>query len=168
MFRILLLIVVVFGLGWGAAFGAGVAYGRAGAGPSPAASVSRSDSAPAAPSGFGSAGSSGSGPATSSEDGPRGAMAGTMLGRGTIGVVEQAAADRLTLRGAGGQTTVLLQPDTAIRKATDASRADLRAGAMILISGQRDPSGNVAARSVLLLPPEFETSDRQRSASPRP
>lgn len=161
-FGLVLLLVVFFGLGWGAAFAAGATYARASA---PQASAA---SAAVAASGLASTPAGGSGRFSA------GAASGTAEARdaialrGTMGVVEQAGADRLMVRGAAGRVTVLLRPETVVRRVAEGGVADVREGSVVLVSGQRSGSGDVEASGVIVLPPEFAGGERSGGERRRP
>lgn len=164
-FGLLLLLVVVVGLGWGAAFAAGAAYGRlSGAVHTTTAALGAGASAaPAADATSGSSGGAGRFASGAASEDARAAVQ-----RGTIGIVEQASADRLAVRGPAGRVTVLLRPDTVVRRAAEASAADVREGSVVLVSGQRVSNGEVEAVGVIVLPPEFAAGDRSAGERRRP
>lgn len=131
-FQILVVLTAVFGLGLGAAFASGVYWGKRDT-PSAAASASATP-APAGgnPSGFGG-GASGAGGASLP----------------TTGVVESVAGDTITVRtAAGGTVSVKLQGDTQVRQLAAAAPTDIQPGTTVVVQGQPDVDGKLAARSI--------------------
>lgn len=132
-FQVLVVMVAVFGLGLGAAFGGGTFYGRRTA-PEAAAPTA----ATAAPAG------GGAGAAGAAVAGGAGGAAGA-----TTGVVEEVAGDTVTVRTqAGGTVAVKLQGDTQVRQLASAAPTDIKPGLNVIVTGQPDVDGKVAARSV--------------------
>lgn len=137
-FRTLLIGTIILGLGIGAAFGAGMAFGRR-TGPGVAAA-----SAPAFGDGdafaqFGQAGQAGAG-------GRSGGLAGT------LGSIERIEGNRLTLRTPQGQVMVTLAADVAVRKTVEGSVSDLAVGQTVTATGERAGDGAITARAVQLVP----------------
>lgn len=178
----MLILVVVFGLGWGAAFGAGTVYGRTQGGPSGVVVVSPSGggstgfgalgagagASVASPTGGGSgAGASGGGRSGTRQPADEGARDAAAR-RGTLGVVQQVGDDRLTLRAASGTVTVLLRPATVFQKAVEGTRADVREGMAVLVNGQRGSNGELEAASILVLPADAAGADGRPSEPSRP
>jgi hypothetical protein len=128
-FQILVVLTAVFGLGLGAAFATGVYWGKRDA-PATTASASATP-APAGgiPSGFGSG------------------AGGTSLP--TTGVVESVTGDTITVRtAAGGTVSVKLQGDTQVRQLAAAAPTDIQPGTTVVVQGQPDVDGKLAARSI--------------------
>ena len=133
-FQSLVVFTAIFGLGLGAAFSGGAYWERRNrpeATATPAAAV--------APTG--STGAVGAGAA--------GAAPGAAAAQATTGVVEEISGDTITVRtAAGGTVPIKLQPDTQVRRLADATSGDIRPGLNVIIQGQPDLDGKVAARSV--------------------
>ena len=58
----------------------------------------------------------------------------------------------LTVTTPRGPVTVTTGDDTAVRKIVDGSLVDLKQGAQIRVTGQRDEEGIVKATSITLIP----------------
>jgi endonuclease YncB( thermonuclease family) len=128
-FQILVVLTAVFGLGLGAAFASGVYWGKRDT-PSAAASAS----ATPAPAGGG---------ASSGFSGTSGASLPT------TGVVESVTGDTITVRtAAGGTVSVKLQGDTQVRQLAAAAPTDIQPGTTVVVQGQPDVDGKLAARSI--------------------
>ena len=72
-------------------------------------------------------------------------------GGGATGQVKSVSGDVLTLSTALNVTTVNLSSTTRIEKAGQAAVGDLLPGTQVLVTGQRDSSGNINASQVLIL-----------------
>lgn len=130
-FQIFLVAAAVLGLGLGLAFGGGVLYGR------------RGDATASATQATAAAGAAGARPPSAAG----GAAAPT------TGVVESIAGDTVTIRtSAGGTVSVKLVADTQIRQTVGATAADIRPGNTLVVTGQPDVDGKVAARTVQISP----------------
>ncbi|MGH2598680.1 MAG: hypothetical protein ACRDJ9_04760, partial [Dehalococcoidia bacterium] len=67
----------------------------------------------------------------------------------TAGTGEQVDGDTVTVRTqAGGTVEVKLTPETQITKQAPAAAADVQPGTQVVVTGQPDTDGKVAARSV--------------------
>ncbi len=75
-----------------------------------------------------------------------------LFGGGATGQVKSINGDVLTISTAQNVTTVNLSASTQIEKAGPGTTADLQPGERVLVTGQRDSSGNIAATQVLILP----------------
>ena len=143
MFRSLLIGVAIFGLGWGASFGAGVAYGKRGS----AAAVQ----AAAVPGGAalatgGQAGAQGSG--QGGQAGPGAQAAGA---RGAAGVVDRIDGSTLTLSGPNNQQVkVTLTDQTRILKEASGTVADLATGTRVTIQPQGQPGADGAFTAAIV------------------
>ena len=83
------------------------------------------------------------------------------FGGGATGQVKSVQGKVLTLTTAQNTTTVNLTNTTQIEKAAPAAAADLQPGVRVLVTGQRDASGNITASTVLILgsnPPSAQTA----------
>ncbi|MBI3972914.1 MAG: hypothetical protein HY332_16680 [Chloroflexi bacterium] len=143
MFKPLLIGVAVFGLGWGASFGAGVAYGKRGT-PAVQAAIAGGQLALRA-------------------QGAEGAQlnAGGQAGQGgqgrgiTVGSVERVDGKTLYVTGPNNQQVkATLTDQTQITKQAVGTVADLIAGARVTVQpqGQPGPDGTVTAASVSIVP----------------
>src|SRR5438046_1983226 len=129
MYRNLLILVAIFGLGWGASFGAGAAYGRR--------SIPQAQAAAAPGSQLGQFGQGG---------GQNG------QGRGVaFGTVDHLDGNTLFLTGANNQQVkVNLTDQTRILKEASGAPSDLAAGARVTVQPQGQPAadGTVTAATV--------------------
>ncbi len=74
------------------------------------------------------------------------------LGGGTTGQVKSIDGNTLMLSTAENVTTVNLTSTTRIEKYAPGATSDLQSGERVLVSGQRDSSGNITATQILILP----------------
>ena len=143
MFRTLLIAVAVFGLGWGASFGAGVAFGRR------TAPVAQAAALPGGAQVQTQAGGAGAGGAAAAAGGQGGAQT-----RITAGTVERVDGQTLVLAAAqGGQPTrVSLTGQTQILKQAAGTTADLTAGTVVTVQPQGQPAadGTITAATVMI------------------
>jgi hypothetical protein len=160
MFRNLIIFVAVFGLGWGASFGAGMAFGRRSV-PAPpvaqAATIALGQGAAAG--GQGGAGAAQSGPG------------GVVRVGGAGGVVERVEGQTLTLRGPNNQQVrVALTDQTQVHKQVEGSTGDLAAGVSVLVQPQGQPGadGVVTAAAVTVLPANAAARPGQGQGGQRP
>jgi hypothetical protein len=144
VFKNLLIGVAIFGLGWGASFGAGAAWARRSLAPPNQAQI-----IPAGQFGAGGAAATGAG-----AGGATGAGAGAVRAPAG-GTVERLDGQTLLVAGPNGQTSrVTLTDQTQITKQGPASPADLTAGSRVAVApqGQPAPDGTVTAAAVTILP----------------
>ena len=140
--------VIVFGLGVGAAFGGGLALGHQDKDSSEVIDVSSlsTDQIQQLMSQLrtrqGTAGQSGT------------PTAGGFAGRGTMGQVEQVGSDKLVVSGVSGSVTVNVSADTKYQRQaiTAASLADVKQGDTISVAGERASDGSVKATTVTIMP----------------
>jgi len=85
-------------------------------------------------------------------------------GGGASGQVKSIDGNTLTLTTGQNETTVTLSDTTSIVKSTPGTTSDLAAGQQVMVTGQRNPDGNVTATQVLIL----NTSDSQAPAGTTP
>lgn len=79
------------------------------------------------------------------------AEAGGARGGGTAGRIEKVEGSSLTVSTVqGGTVTVVLSDATAINKTATGSRADLRPGVQVVVTGQRQTDGTVQATQVTI------------------
>jgi hypothetical protein len=138
VFKNLLIGVAIFGLGWGASFGAGAAWGR------------RSTAAAAGPQVV-AAGQFGGGATAAGAQGAGGAAGA----RGTAGTVDRVDGQTLFVAGPNGQQTrVALTDQTQIMKQAAGTPADLTPGSRVAVvpQGQPGADGTITAASVSVLP----------------
>jgi pilus assembly protein FimV len=154
VFKNLLIGVAIFGLGWGASFGAGAAWGRrstaAAAGPQVVAAGQFGAGAAGAAGAPGAPGAPGAGGA-----GTQGAAGGAAAARGAAGTVDRVDGQTLFVAGPNGQQTrVALTDQTQIMKQAPGTPADLTPGSRVAVvsQGQPGPDGTITAASVSLLP----------------
>ena len=143
MFRNLLIIVAIFGLGWGASFGAGVAFGRRTA---PAAQAAAVPGGVQVQVGGGAAGGGGAGGGA--------AAAGGGQARVAAGTVERVDGQTLVLAAAqGGQPTrVSVNGQTQILKQAAGTTADLTPGSNVTVQAQGQPAadGTLTAATIMI------------------
>jgi hypothetical protein len=145
MYRNLLILVAIFGLGWGASFGAGAALGRRSVPVPPAQAAT-------IPFGQGAQGATGAQGGSGAAGGQGGAQ-GALLTRG--GVVESIDGQTLTLRSPNNQQVrVRLNDQTQVLKQVEGTTADLTAGVSVLVQPQGQPGadGAVTAASITVVP----------------
>ena len=131
-FRSLLIAVAIFGLGWGASFGAGIAYGKRGTGPQVQAATFPGAGGAQTGNGFGGQG-----------------------GRGAFGTVASVDGRTLTLTEANNQQVkVTLTDQTQIFKQAAGTAADLTAGARVTVQPQGQPAwdGTITAATINVVP----------------
>jgi hypothetical protein len=137
MFRNLLVGVAIFGLGWGASFGAGIAYGKRTAAPAVQA-------APIPGQNAGNTGAAGAAGA-----------AGQGGARVTVGTVAGVDGKTLTVTGANNQQIkVNVADQTQINKEAPGTLADLVNGARVAVQAQGQPAadGTITAASIQIVP----------------
>lgn len=77
----------------------------------------------------------------------------TAFGAGTSGTVQKVDGSTVTIdTGNGATLQVALSADTTIEKTAAGTSADLKAGTRVTVLGQRDASGVVQARAVVIVP----------------
>jgi hypothetical protein len=154
VFKNLLFGIAIFGLGWGASFGAGAAWGRRSvASPVQAQVVPAGQFVTGGAAGAGAgAGAAGAGAAgQGSQGGPV-----RVAGGATAGTVNRVEGQTLVVDAANGQQTrVTLTDQTRIVKEGVGTAADLTAGNGVTVVSQGQPAadGTVTAAAVTILPP---------------
>ena len=177
-YRRLLILVAIFGLGWGASFAAGLAWsarllpGQEPAATQPAATqpqrqltggAAAGRSAAPAQAANAAAGAAGTAPGGPRQQGAGGAGGragfGGGPGGGTFGTVEGLEGDTLTLTTQSGAVKVNLSEQTSIQKRTPGSREpaagsreDLQNGAQVMVQGVAGEDGTITASSIQVLP----------------
>lgn len=73
-------------------------------------------------------------------------------GGGATGQIKSVEGNVLTLSTPQNVTTVNLSNSTQIEKTGTGTISDLTPGLQVLVNGQRDANGNIAATSILILP----------------
>jgi hypothetical protein len=137
VFKNLLIGVAIFGLGWGASFGAGAAWGRRSI-----ASPAQAQVIPAGQFGAGAAGGAQT-------------AGGAAAARGAAGTVDRVEGQTLYLSGPNGQQTrVTLTDQTQIMKQAPGTPADLTPGSRVAVAAQGQPGadGAITAASVNVIP----------------
>ncbi|HET6319119.1 MAG TPA: hypothetical protein VFG86_21915 [Chloroflexota bacterium] len=150
MFRNLVIIVALFGLGWGASFGAGVAFGRRSTpAAAQAAPIAGAVQVQGAQGGQGAQGAGQQGGQFTFGQGGQGGQ-----GRGALGTVERLDGQTLTLSGGQGgqQTRVTLNPQTQILKQAPGTTADLTPGTAVTVQAQGQPAadGTITAGTIMI------------------
>jgi hypothetical protein len=144
MFRNLLIIVAIFGIGWGASFGAGAAFGRRTA-PTAQAAALPTGAQTQLQAGGGGAGAAG---------GAAGAQGGQQAARVTAGTVERVDGQTVVLAAAqGGQATrVNVTGQTQILKQAAGTTADLTPGSNVTVQAQGQPAadGTLTAATIMI------------------
>ena len=79
------------------------------------------------------------------------------FGRGATGQIKSIDGNTLTLTEGQNTVTVTLSGTTLIEKTASGSTADLQAGQEVMVTGQRDTSGNLTAVQVIILPAPMAT-----------
>jgi hypothetical protein len=129
-FQYLVVLTAIFGLGLGAAFGGGVLWAKRDA-PAATATPAAAQGNPAGGAALGGAG------------------LGAAAAQATTGVVEEISGDTVTVRTqAGGTVAIKVQPDTQVRQLASAAASDIKPGQTVIVQGQPDVDGKVAARTV--------------------
>ncbi|WP_051914091.1 DUF5666 domain-containing protein [Thermorudis peleae] len=153
-FTQVLAVVIILGLGIGAAFAAGSVYGRntAAKNVQPVVIGAGGTGGVAAASGTAdAAGGTGSG----SGSGRQG-FGGGGFGGAISGTVSAVNGQQLTLTLANGQQlTVALTADTHIGTVSQASQSALTSGAEVLVTGTRGSDGTLTASAVIVVPSGF-------------
>ena len=144
----IVLAVIVFGLGVGAAFGGGLALGnqeKDSAGPIDVSALS-TDQIQQLMSQLRTRQS------TASQSGTP--PAGAFGGRGTMGQVQQSEPGKLTLTGISGSVTVSLSAETRYQRQTTATAAlaDIKQGDNVSVAGERASDGSIQATTVTIMP----------------
>ncbi len=74
------------------------------------------------------------------------------FGRGAQGTIKSINGNTLTIATAQNDITVTLSGTTVIDKTSPASTTDLAQGDRVVVTGQRDSSGNMTATQILIEP----------------
>jgi hypothetical protein len=74
------------------------------------------------------------------------------FGGGTSGQIKSIEGNVLTLSTAQNVTTVNLSGSTQIEKTGTGALSDLQPGQQVLVTGQRDANGNIAAATIMIMP----------------
>ncbi len=140
-FRLIAIGVVVVGIGFGAAFGAGVAVGR---GDQPTTQTSLNTQQLQSMLGITSAGAA----STS-------AGAAALASRGATGKITSVQGSTVTIETRTGPQKVNLAPSTTFSKLTQSPASELREGLSIVASGTRKDDGSFDATSITEVPAEL-------------
>jgi hypothetical protein len=153
-FTQVLLVVIIFGLGIGAAFAAGSVYGRNTAAKNVQPVVVNAGGAGG--QGNAAAGASGTADAAGGTGSGRQGFGGGGVGGAVTGTVSTVNGQQLTLTLANGQQlTVALTADTHIGTVNPASQSALTNGARVLVTGTRGSDGTLTASAVIVVPADF-------------
>jgi hypothetical protein len=101
--------------------------------------------------GLSGGGFGGGGNFTGPEGTPGAGGGGRGFGGGAQGSVKSIDGNTLTISTAQNVTTVTLSGNTTIMKSDPGTVADLKVGDRVLVTGQRDSSGNITASQVMVL-----------------
>jgi hypothetical protein len=155
-FRIIMIGVAIIGLGFGASFGAGIAYGRS--------TPKEAESAPTQQqlnSQLGITGSGGTGAAAlgtaaagAAQRGAGGAAA--LATRGTTGRITAVEGRTITVETRTGNVKVTLAANATIEKVSSGTVSDLKVGDTIVAIGDRNADGSVNATSLAQVPQELQ------------
>ncbi|HEU0075735.1 MAG TPA: DUF5666 domain-containing protein [Dehalococcoidia bacterium] len=146
-FRNLAVALAAIGLSIGAAFGAGIAYGRTDDGSSTTTAATGSGQAGGGnlfPGGQGGAGQGGGG----------GFQA--LFGGATTGTITAAEGDTVTIETAQGSREVHVGDATAISLLQTVELSALTPGTVVIVSGDERDDGSLDATSINQLPPQLE------------
>ncbi|HXH22541.1 MAG TPA: hypothetical protein VNN10_10955 [Dehalococcoidia bacterium] len=150
-FRIIMIAVAVVGLGFGASFGAGVAYGRG-----TPKTVSAAPTQQQLNLQLGVTGSTGGASAAATQvagaGGQRGGAAQALAGRTTTGRVTAIEGRTLTIETAQGSQKVNLAANATLEKLSTATLADFKVGDTIVASGTRASDGTFEASALSQVP----------------
>ena len=91
---------------------------------------------------------------------PGGQEAGLFGRGGTTGQVKTIEGNVMTVSTAQDVTTVNLSADTQIEKSGEGALADLQPGMRVLVTGERDSAGNIAASRITILNNDFSGLDQ--------
>lgn len=167
-FRIIMIGVAVLGLGFGASFGAGIAYGRStpkeaattptqqqlnsqlgvttgGTGAAGGTAAQQAAIATAAAGGGARAGAGG------------GAAAGALAARNTTGKITAIDGRTITVETRTGSVRVTLAQTGVVEKVSAGALGDLKVGDTIFATGSRQTDGSFDATNVSQIPTELQT-----------
>jgi len=77
---------------------------------------------------------------------------GLAVGNGGIATINEVRGDTLIVTTRNGEARVQLRDGTRVLKLAEGTSADLQAGMRILVIGQADSSGNIAADTIQVVP----------------
>ncbi len=98
--------------------------------------------------------------------GANGQRRGFFGGGGATGQVKSFSGSTITLSTPQNVTTVNLSKTTRIEKAAPGAASDIQAGEQVIVTGQRDSSGNINATQILILnSSQTSASGQQTSGS---
>jgi hypothetical protein len=158
--RTLGIALAVIGVGFGVAFGAGVAYGRG-----DPKTVQGGLTPQQIQSLLGISGAQGGGaggttdPTGAGRPGQaQGGAAAQATARNATGRVVSVAGNTITIETAQGQTKVNVTPATTYSRITPSTLAELKAGTNIVAGGTRNADGSFNATSISEVPAELSTT----------
>jgi len=91
---------------------------------------------------------------------PAGQDAVFFEGGGTTGQVKTIEGNVMTVSTVQDVTTVNLSASTQIEKSVEGALADLQPGMRVLVNGERDSAGNIAASRITILNNDFSGLDQ--------
>jgi len=161
-FRIIMIGIAVLGLGFGASFGAGIAYGRST--PKAAASTPTQQqlNAQLGVSGAGTSGTAQASGTTTAGAGQRGGGAAggaalQALARNASGRVTAIDGRSVTIETAQGSQKVNLSANGTVQKYTTGALSDLKVGDTVIASGTRNADGSFEASSLTQVTQDLAT-----------
>ncbi|HKZ50615.1 MAG TPA: DUF5666 domain-containing protein [Dehalococcoidia bacterium] len=152
-FRTLATSIMALGLALGLTFAGGVAWGRTSVAETVVTEQVQSAGSSQLGGGAGQAGTQGraAGQGGQGAAGRAGASPSPTDGdrQGSVtGTVARRDSDTIEVTTATGSVSVKLSGNTAIRKTVEATAADITPGQSVLVQGQRNPDGSLAAASI--------------------
>ena len=158
-FRIIAIATVVVGLGFGAAFGAGIAYGRGDPKTVAGGLTSQQLASMLGVTGAQAALSAGAAatPATGGAGAARaGAATGALSAVGATGRITAVQGQTITIETRQGSEKINLSSSTTITKLISGGTTDLTEGTSIVVAGTRKDDGSYDATSISQVPTELQ------------
>jgi len=155
-FRIIMIGVAVIGLGFGASFGAGIAYGR-----STPKTAESTPSQQQLNSQLGVTGSGWTGAAALATAAAGGAQRGTggaasLAAGNTTGRVTAIDGRTITVETRTGSVKVTLAANATVEKVSSGATSDLKVGDTVSATGDRNSDGSINATSIAQVPQELQ------------
>jgi len=159
-FRIIAIVTVVVGVGFGAAFGAGIAYGRGDPKTVAGGLTSQQLASMLGVTGAQAALSAGAAatPATGGAAGAAraGAATGALSAVGATGRITAVQGQTITIETRQGSEKINLSASTTITKLISGGTTDLTEGTSIVVAGTRKDDGSYDATSISQVPTELQ------------
>ncbi len=156
-FRIIAIATVVVGVGFGAAFGAGIAYGRGDpktvAGGLTTQQLASMLGVTGAQAALSSAATTTAGQGTTAR---AGAATGALSALGATGRITAVQGQTITIETRQGSEKINLSPSTTITKLISGGTTDLTEGTSIVVAGARKDDGSYDATSISQVPTELQ------------